>query len=88
MTQERKPPKTVVGVVTSDAMNKTIVVQAVRTVEHKLYHKYVRKLQVFKAHDEKNEARVGARVKIAATRPLSKTKRWRLVEILKQGPEE
>ena len=83
----RKPARTVVGTVTSDAMNKTIAVQTIRTVQHPRYRKYVRKRQVFKAHDEKNEARAGARVRIAATRPLSKTKRWRLVEILEQGPE-
>jgi small subunit ribosomal protein S17 len=88
MSEKRKPPKNVVGTVTSNAMTKTIVVQAVRMVLHERYGKYVKKPQVFKAHDEKNEARVGARVRIAATRPLSKTKRWRLVEILEQGPEE
>ena len=88
MTQERKPPKTIVGTVTSDAMNKTIVVQAVRMVKHRVYDKYIRKHQVFKAHDEENLARAGARVRIAATRPLSKTKRWRLVELLEQGPED
>ena len=88
MTEKRKPPKTVTGIVTSDAMDKTIVVQTLRTVRHKLYRKYIRRPQVYTAHDEKNEARAGARVKIAATRPLSKRKRWRLIEILEQGPEE
>jgi len=88
MIAKRKTPKTVTGTVTSDKMDKTIVVQALRTVRHKRYHKYIRIPQVFKAHDENNEARVGARVRIMATRPLSKTKRWRLVEILEQGPEE
>jgi len=88
MSEKRKTPKTVVGTVTSDAMDKTIVVHAVRTVQHKLYGKTIRVPQVFKAHDEKNEAHIGARVRIAATRPLSKTKRWRLIEVLEQGPEE
>ena len=88
MSDQRKPPKTVIGTVTSAAMDKTIAVETVRKVQHKLYRKTLRKHQIFKAHDEKNEARVGARVKIAATRPLSKTKRWRLVEILEQGLEE
>jgi small subunit ribosomal protein S17 len=88
MSAKRTLPKTVVGIVTSDKMDKTIVVQSLRTVQHPLYRKYVRRAQVFKAHDESNEARRGARVRIAATRPLSKTKRWRLVEILQQGPEE
>ena len=88
MSDKRKSPKTIIGTVTSAAMDKTVTVQVVRMVRHKLYRKTIRKPQTFKAHDEKNEARVGARVKIAATRPLSKTKRWRLVEILEQGTEE
>jgi len=88
MVETRKPPRTVLGIVTSSQMQKTIVVQSTRNVRHKLYGKTVRRRQTFKAHDEKNEARLGARVRIAATRPLSKTKRWRLIEILEQGPEE
>ena len=87
MTEKREPAKTVVGIVTSDKMDKTITVQAVRRVRHKLYGKTLRKPQVFRAHDEANAAHVGARVRIAQARPLSKTKRWRLVEILEQGPE-
>ncbi len=87
MNKKRKPAKTLVGTVTSGAMDKTIAVQSVTTKQHRLYRKYIRSTQTYKAHDESNEARVGARVKIAATRPLSKTKRWRLVEILEQGPE-
>jgi len=86
--ETRKPVKTVVGVVTRHATRKTLVVQTVRVVEHPRYHKYIRQTQTFKAHDEKDEARVGARVRIASSRPLSKTKHWRLVEILEQGPEE
>ncbi len=88
MSNERKPAKTVIGVVTSAAMDKTIAVESVRKVKHKLYGKFVRQRRRFKAHDENNEARIGARVCIAATRPLSKSKRWRLIEILEQGPEE
>jgi len=88
MSKQRRPAKTVIGTVTSASMDKTIAVQTVRRVQHKLYHKTIRTHQTFKAHDENNEARVGARVRIAATRPLSKTKRWRLVEILQQGHEE
>ncbi len=88
MTNERKPARTVIGVVTSAAMNKTIAVETLRRIQHPLYGKTVRRHKVYKAHDESNEARVGARVKIAATRPLSKTKRWRLLEILEQGNEE
>ena len=91
---ERKAPEKVPGrkerrgIVVSDAMDKTIVVKRTRKVQHKLYRKYVNRTQVFKAHDEQNAARVGAQVKIAATRPLSRSKRWRLVEIIEQGPEE
>ena len=88
MSEKQKPARTVIGTVTSTAMNKTITVRSVQKVQHKLYRKYIRTHQAYKAHDEKNEARIGARVKIAPTRPLSKTKRWRLVEILEQGPEE
>lgn len=88
MSEERAPARTVTGTVTSAAMDKTIKVEAVRKVRHKLYGKTIRKIQTFKAHDENNDALVGARVKIAQTRPLSKTKNWRLVEILEQGHEE
>lgn len=88
MSKERKPARTITGTVTSAAMDKTIKVETVRKVQHKLYRKTIRKIQTFKAHDENNDALVGARVTIAQTRPLSKTKNWRLVEILEQGPEE
>ncbi|MFH1731098.1 MAG: 30S ribosomal protein S17 [Planctomycetota bacterium] len=88
MSKQRKAAKTVIGTVTSASMDKTIAVQTVHRVQHELYRKTIRTHQMFKAHDENNEARVGARVRIAATRPLSKTKRWRLVEILEQGHEE
>ena len=87
MSTPRKPPKTVTGVVTSDKMDKTIVVQTLRAVRHPLYRKYLRRPQTYRVHDENNAARAGARVLIMPTRPLSKTKRWRLVEILEQGPE-
>ncbi len=71
-----------VGVVLSDKMNKTIVVQIKRKALHPNYGKVIEKAGKFKVHDEKNEAKVGDRVRIAETRPLSKEKRWRLVEIL------
>ena len=70
------------GVVVSDAMDKTIVVEAERRVAHPLYGKVVRMHKKYRAHDENNEARKGDKVLIAETRPLSKTKRWRLKEIL------
>lgn len=71
-----------IGVVLSDKMNKTIVVQIKRKALHPNYGKVIEKAGKFKVHDEKNEAKVGDRVRIAETRPLSKEKCWRLVEIL------
>lgn len=72
-----------VGVVISDKMQKTIIVKVGRLASHGRYKKIVRKISKFKAHDEKNEAKIGDRVLIEETRPLSKDKRWRLVKILK-----
>jgi small subunit ribosomal protein S17 len=74
-----------VGIVVSDKMQKTIVVQIRRKALHPLYNKVVEKANKFKVHDEKNEAKVGDRVVISETRPLSKDKRWRLVKILERG---
>ena len=74
--------KTRVGVVTSDKMNKTIVVEVERRVPHPRFKKIVRRTTKFHAHDEKEEAKIGDKVRIMETRPLSKTKRWRLVEVL------
>ena len=73
-----------VGQVVSDGMSKTIVVKVTRRVEHPLYHRVVRVAKKFYAHDEKNEARTGDRVRIEETRPLSKLKRWRLIEIVQR----
>ena len=73
------------GVVVSDKMQKTIVVQVRRKALHSLYGKVIEKAARFKAHDEKNEAKTGDRVLIQETRPLSKDKRWRLVEVLARG---
>ncbi|HNV86787.1 MAG TPA: 30S ribosomal protein S17 [Candidatus Omnitrophota bacterium] len=73
-----------VGVVVSDKMNKTRVVEIVRLVEHPLYKKVIRRKARYKAHDEKNEAKLGDKVRVVETRPLSKDKRWRIVEILKK----
>lgn len=78
-------PKSVLGLVSSDKMNKTITVLVERLVLHPQYHKYVRKRSKFKAHDEKNEAKAGDWVRIVPTRPLSKTKNWRLVEIVRRS---
>ncbi|PIS10317.1 MAG: 30S ribosomal protein S17 [Bdellovibrio sp. CG10_big_fil_rev_8_21_14_0_10_47_8] len=72
----------VVGEVVSDKMDKTISVLIYRMVRHAKYGKYMKRTSVFKAHDEKNEAKIGDMVRIHETRPLSKTKRWALVEIV------
>lgn len=80
---ERNLRKTRVGQVVSDAMDKTIVVHTVTRVPHPKFGKIVKHVKKFHVHDEKNEAKVGDRVSIAETRPLSRLKRWRLVEILK-----
>jgi small subunit ribosomal protein S17 len=71
-----------VGEVVSDKMNKTITVRVYRMVKHKRYGKYLRRFNVFKAHDETNEAKVGDQVRIYLTRPLSKDKRWMLDEVV------
>ncbi|MFZ9215355.1 MAG: 30S ribosomal protein S17 [Sediminibacterium sp.] len=74
--------KTRIGVVTSNKMNKTITVAVERKVKHPIYGKFVKKTTKFHAHDEKDECTMGDIVKIMETRPLSKTKRWRLVEVV------
>lgn len=79
---ERNLRKTRVGIVTSDKMDKTIVVSIVDNVKHPLYGKIVKRTYKLKAHDEKNECNIGDRVRVMETRPLSKDKRWRLVEII------
>ena len=82
---DRNLRKTRVGLVTSDKMDKTIVVSIVDNVKHPLYGKIVKRTYKLKAHDEKNECRIGDRVKVMETRPLSKDKRWRLVEIMEKA---
>jgi len=74
-----------IGIVLSNKMKKTIVVQTKRKARHPLYGKVIEKATKFKVHDEKNEAQVGDKVSIEETRPLSKDKRWRLIEILSHG---
>ncbi|MBC5581329.1 30S ribosomal protein S17 [Anaerofilum sp. BX8] len=83
--EERNLRKTRVGTVVSDKMDKTIVVAIEDNVSHPLYKKIIKRTVKFKAHDEKNEAKAGDRVKIMETRPLSKDKRWRLVEIIEKA---
>ncbi len=82
---ERGRRKTVVGVVVSDKMEKTVVVAVERLVPHPLYGRRVRRTKRYKAHDEENSARVGDRVTLMETRPLSREKRWRVVSILQRA---
>ena len=82
--EERNLRKTKIGVVTSNKMTKTITVSVERKVKHPIYGKFVKKTTKFHAHDDKNECSIGDIVRIMETRPLSKTKRWRLVEVLEK----
>ena len=82
---DRNLRKTRVGLVTSDKMDKTIVVSIVDNVKHPLYGKIVKRTYKLKAHDENNECKVGDRVRVMETRPWSKDKRWRLVEIIEKA---
>jgi small subunit ribosomal protein S17 len=84
-TTERKRRKTRIGIVNSNKMTKTITVAVERKVKHPIYGKFVKKTTKFHAHDESNTAGVGDVVRIMETRPLSKTKRWRLVEIIEKA---
>ena len=77
--------KTRVGKVVSDKMDKTIVVAIADSVQHPLYKKIIKRTYKLKAHDENNECKIGDRVKVMETRPLSKDKRWRLVEIIEKA---
>ena len=85
MSEERNMRKTAVGRVVSDKMDKTVVVAIQDSVKHPLYKKVIKRTVKHKAHDENNECRVGDRVRIMETRPLSKDKRWRLVEIIEKA---
>jgi small subunit ribosomal protein S17 len=84
MTEVRNRRKTRVGLVVSDKMDKTIVVAVEDFVRHSLYDKAVKRTKRFKAHDEENECNTGDKVRIMETRPLSKDKRWRLVNIVEK----
>ena len=85
MTVERKSRKTRIGIVSSDKMTKTITVTVERKVKHPIYGKFLKKSSSFHAHDEQNSAGTGDVVRIMETRPLSKTKRWRLLEIIEKA---
>ena len=83
--EERNLRKTRVGIVVSDKMDKTITVAIQDNVSHPLSNKIVKKTYKLKAHDEKNECKIGDKVRVMETRPLSKDKRWRLVEIMERA---
>ena len=83
--ENRNLRKEIVGLVVSSKMNKSIVVAVERKIKHPIYGKFVKKTSKFYAHDEKNESNLGDTVKIMETRPLSKTKCWRLVEIIERA---
>ena len=82
---ERANRKTRIGTVVSDKMEKTVVVSVLRITRHPLYGKIMRRTKKYKAHDETNQCRVGDKVKIMETRPLSKDKRWRVAEVLEKS---
>lgn len=83
--KKRGLKRQVVGTVVSNKMDKTIVVVVERLTKHPLYHKYIRRRSKFAAHDENNACNIGDRVKITESRPLSKTKRWRVSQILQKA---
>lgn len=89
-TQQAQRPQRAkrVGVVTSDARNKTIAVTVEYLVRHSKYGKFLRRGTVLHAHDEQNECRKGDRVEVVECRPLSKTKRWRLLQVIARAPEQ
>jgi small subunit ribosomal protein S17 len=84
-TIERKRRKTRIGIVSSSKMTKTITVAVERKIKHPIYGKFLKKTTKFHAHDEESTAGIGDVVRIMETRPLSKTKRWRLVEIIEKA---
>lgn len=84
---ERGDRRTVDGIVTSDKMNKTIAVKVERLFKHPKFEKYIRRYTTLKAHDEKEEGSVGDRVRLMECRPISKTKCWRLIEVLEKSKD-
>ena len=83
--KERGIRRQVIGTVVSDKMNKTIVVQVERLVKHRIYHKFIRRRTKFAAHDAENTCRIGDKVLITESRPLSRTKRWRVSKIVEKA---
>ena len=76
-----------IGIVVGNKMDKTVIVEVEKTVTHRLYHRYQKRTSKFYAHDEENRCKVGDRVRLISTRPLSRLKRWRVGEVLKQAGE-
>ena len=83
--EERNLRKEMIGTVVSDKMDKTVVVSVETSVKHKIYGKIVKRTYKLKAHDENNECQIGDKVKVMETRPLSKDKRWRVVEVVEKA---
>lgn len=83
--EERNLRKVMIGKVVSDKMDKTVVVAVETSVKHKVYNKIIKRTYKLKAHDENNECKIGDTVKVMETRPLSKDKRWRVVEIMEKA---
>jgi small subunit ribosomal protein S17 len=83
--KERGKKRQITGVVVSDKMDKTVIVKVERLVKHRFYHKYIRRCAKYAAHDEKNACHIGDKVLITESRPLSKTKRWRVSQIITQA---
>jgi small subunit ribosomal protein S17 len=88
MSQRENPRKVKFGNVLSNKMDKTVVVAVERFVAHPIYHKVIRRVTKLKAHDESNTCQVGDRVKLIETRPLSKEKHWRVVQVMERGQTE
>lgn len=86
-TEDHRNKRTLVGVVTSDKMQKTITVEVTRLVKHPTYGKYIRRRNRFKAHDERGEAKLGDTVQVVECKPMSRTKRWRLQKVLAKSTE-
>lgn len=83
--ETRNLRKTRTGIVVSNNMDKTVVVEVATKIQHEKYNKYIKRHSRFKAHDEKNDCQVGDKVRIVETRPLSKTKHWRVAEIIERA---
>lgn len=88
MSEQRKKRRTATGKVNRGPKGKTIVVETVELVRHPKYHRYVRRTTLYRAHDETEQARPGDTVEIMETRPISKTKNWRLVRVVSRGAQQ